>query len=315
MTKIRSFFTSLTAMAVGAISFASTTDVAKAQTHNTNPYVNAAVMSHIPNAPRSKGSCGIFETCASTEHGLGKGNFMVGLSAVYIMPQDRNQRIWFRDNNNQYLAIGQGGGGLLPGPNVIGAGTHGAYITTTNPVMPELNLRYFITDHISVGLIATSSRTQVEAYNVPTVNHSLNVGTIWVLPPTLTFAWHFLPHRRFNPYVGLGANIDWFHNGTGNLSYPGESAEVGAKIGMPQLNAGFTGGPSLNAGFDYQLVGNWFFNLDIKQMFVRMHAWAKGGLLDDTAAIDGLAGPNSQIKVHESLDPTVVSAGIAYRFF
>ncbi|MBQ5545889.1 MAG: hypothetical protein H7707_00120, partial [Acetobacter sp.] len=158
MTKIRSFFTSLTAMAVGAISFASTTDVAKAQTHNTNPYVNAAVMSHIPNAPRSKGSCGIFETCASTEHGLGKGNFMVGLSAVYIMPQDRGQRLWFREGDaagNQYVLIGQGGSGLQPGSSpVFPDGGHGTYITTTNPVMPELNLRYFITDHISVGLIA-----------------------------------------------------------------------------------------------------------------------------------------------------------------
>ncbi|MBO6043587.1 MAG: OmpW family protein [Acetobacter sp.] len=303
MTKIRSFFTSLTAMAVGAISFASTTDVAKAQTHNTNPYVNAAVMSHIPNAPRSKGSCGIFETCASTEHGLGKGNFMVGLSAVYIMPQDRGQRLWLRDNNNQYIPIGQGGSGLQPGSSVaFPNGGHGTYITTTNPVMPELNLRYFITDHISVGLIATSSRTQVEAHNIPQLGElkgmgSLNVGTIWVLPPTLTFAWHFLPHRRFNPYVGLGANIDWFHNGTGNL---GRGS---------QLNAGFTGGPSLNAGFDYQLVGNWFFNLDIKQMFVRMHAWAKGGLLDQDF------GRGSEVIVHEGLDPTVVSAGIAYRFF
>lgn len=309
MTKIRSFFTSLTAMAVGAISFASTTDVAKAQTHNTNPYVNAAVMSHIPNAPRSKGSCGIFETCASTEHGLGKGNFMVGLSAVYIMPQDRNQRIWARPGaDGHWLALGQGGGGLQNNgdlfPGAV-AGTHGAYITTTNPVMPELNLRYFITDHISVGLIATSSRTQVELYNVPGIGHSLNVGTIWVLPPTLTFAWHFLPHRRFNPYVGLGANIDWFHNGTGNLT----ASKAGPGIGMPQLNAGFTGGPSLNAGFDYQLVGNWFFNLDIKQMFVRMHAWAKGGLLDQDF------GRGSEVIVHEGLDPTVVSAGIAYRFF
>ncbi|MBO6036658.1 MAG: OmpW family protein, partial [Acetobacter sp.] len=132
-----------------------------------------------------------------------------------------------------------------------------------------------------------------------------NVGTIWVLPPTLTFAWHFLPHRRFNPYVGLGANIDWFHNGTGNLT----ASKAGPGIGMPQLNAGFTGGPSLNAGFDYQLVGNWFFNLDIKQMFVRMHAWAKGGLLDQAF------GTGSEVKVHEGLDPTVVSAGIAYRFF
>lgn len=295
MTKIRSLFTSLTAMAVGVVSFANTIGTVKAQTHNTNPYVNAAVMNHIPNAPKAKGSCGIFETCASTEHGLGKGNFMVGLSAVYIMPQDRGQRIWLRkgagawDSSNT-LTLGAGGSGL-PG------GGHGAYITTTNQVMPELNLRYFITDHISVGLIATSTRHQVELYNVPDVNHSLNVGTIWVLPPTLTFAWHFLPHKRFNPYVGLGANLDWFHNGTGNL---GRGS---------QLNAGFTGGPSLNAGFDYQLVGNWFFNLDVKQMFVRMHAWAKGGLLDQDY------GTGSQIKVHEGLDPTVVSAGIAYRFF
>ncbi|MFT8421052.1 MAG: OmpW family outer membrane protein, partial [Gluconacetobacter sp.] len=110
-------------------------------------------------------------------------------------------------------------------------------------------------------------------------------------PPTVTFAWHFRPHKRFNPYVGVGGTMAWFHN-------------VSPAGGLVQkLNVGFTGGPSVNAGFDYQLVGNWFFNFDVKQMFMRMHAWANDR---------GTSSPF--IKAHDSLDPTVVGAGIEYRF-
>jgi outer membrane protein len=73
------------------------------------------------------------------------------------------------------------------------------------------------------------------------------------------------------------------------------------------LNSAFTAGPTINVGFDYQLVGNWFFNADVKQMFVSMHAYEKGG------QVNGLAA-GGHIRAQDSLDPTVVSAGIAYRF-
>ena len=269
MVKFRSF---LTATVAGV---AALTGAAQAQTANPNAaYVNAPVMNHIPDAQKPAGHCGIFQTCASTKIGTGKGDIMIRLSGVGVLPQDR-------DSNVKVTGI-------------AGVNGSGVRTSTTNQAMPELTVEYFITDNLSVDLIATSTRHEVSATGGFLGSSKLDVGSAWVLPPTITFAWHFRPHKRFNPYVGVGATAMWFHNMKGAL--PGT-----------QLNSGFTGGPAVNVGFDYQLVGNWFFNADVKQMFVRMHAWAKGGTVDTS-----LGG--GHITAHESLDPTVVSAGIAYRF-
>ena len=266
MVKFRSF---LTATVAGV---AALTGAAQAQTAQPNAaFVNAPVMNRIPDAQKPASHCGIFETCASTKIGTGKGDIMIRLSGVGVLPQDRDSKIT----------------GSIGGSSINGV-LNGAHTSTTNQAMPELTVEYFITDNLSVDLIATSTRHEVAAHGTA-VGGTLDVGSAWVLPPTVTFAWHFRPHKRFNPYVGVGATAMWFHNMHG-------------ANGM-QLNSGFTGGPSVNVGFDYQLVGNWFFNADVKQMFVRMHAWEKGGALGD-----------SRITAHESLDPTVVSAGIAYRF-
>ncbi|MFT8932846.1 MAG: OmpW family outer membrane protein [Acetobacter syzygii] len=276
MVKFRSF---LTATVAGV---AALTGAAQAQTAVPNAaYVNAPVMNRIPDAQKPSGHCGIFETCASTKIGLSKGDIMIRLSGVGVLPQDR-------DNHGVSASVNGGAYAHL----------NGTRTSTTNQAMPELTVEYFITNNLSVDLIATSTRHEVSAEGGTlaglTGSHKTDIGSAWVLPPTLTFAWHFRPNKRFNPYVGVGATAMWFHNMHG---------ADGIK-----LNSGFTGGPSVNVGFDYQIVGNWFFNADVKQMFVRMHAWGKGGALDSL-----VAGSTVRVKAHESLDPTVVSAGIAYR--
>ena len=280
MVKFRSF---LTATMAG---MAALTGAAQAQTATPNAaYVNAPVMNRIPDAQKGSGHCGIFETCASTKIGLSKGDFMVRLSGVGVLPQDR-------DNKNVNLSVG----------GTAYTRMTGTHTSVTNQAMPELTLEYFITNNLSVDLIATSTRHEVSAnggaLSGVTGQYKTDVGSAWVLPPTLTFAWHFRPNKRFNPYAGVGVTAMWFHNMHG----------AGNGANQMKINSGFTGGPSVNVGFDYQIVGNWFFNADVKQMFVRMHAWAKGGVLDQ------IGGSGTKVRVHESLDPTVVSAGIAYRF-
>lgn len=244
----------------------------QAQTAAPTTYVNAPLAAPVAPA-QPKGRCGLFQTCASTKIGLGKGDFMVRLSAVGVLPEDRDSKVWL---NNSTLA--------------------GTRVKTTNQVMPELTLEYFVTDNISLDLIATSTRHEVAVEGGGL--GKVDAGSAWVLPPTVTVAWHFRPHKRLNPYVGVGGTFMWFHNMSGSGALPG----VAGPGGLSRLNSGFTGGPSINAGVDYQLVGNWFFNFDVKQMFVRMHAWAE----NSTETV--------KVKAHDSLDPTVVSAGIAYRF-
>lgn len=265
MVKLRSLFAALAA-GVAAVSGATAAQAQVAAPASSNAaYVNAPVVSQIPAAPRQGGGhCGLFETCASTKIGLGKGDFLIRLSALGVMPEDRDSKLWLNGN-------------VLPGR-----------VKTTRQVMPELTFEYFFTDNVSIDLIAASTRHEVAAEGTPL--GKIDVGSAWVLPPTVTLAWHFRPHKRFNPYLGVGATLAWFHN-------------VSPAGGVVQkLNVGVTGGPSVNAGFDYQLVGNWFFNFDVKQMFMRMHAWANDR---DSGAF---------IKAHDSLDPTVVGAGIEYRF-
>lgn len=230
----------------------------------TTAYVNAPVAAPVSAPVDHSGHCGLFQTCASTRIGLGRGDFIIRLSALGVMPEDRDSKVWLNGN-------------AIPGR-----------IKTTRQVMPELTFEYFFTDNVSIDLIAASTRHEVAAEGTPL--GKIDVGSAWVLPPTVTLAWHFRPHKRFNPYVGVGGTLAWFHN-------------VSPAGGVVQkLNVGVTGGPSFNVGFDYQLVGNWFFNFDVKQMFMRMHAWAND------------RGSGAFIKAHDSLDPTVVGAGIEYRF-
>ncbi|AOX15834.1 OmpW/AlkL family protein [Kozakia baliensis] len=249
---------------------------AKAQQAAQPAIVNTPLSTNMTAAPTARpvaapvssdDDCGLFKTCSRTKIGLGKGDFIVRLSALGVLPEDRDSKLWLN-------------GAAIPGR-----------VKTTRQVMPELTFEYFFTDNLSVDLIAASSRHEVAAESTP-LGH-IDVGSAWVLPPTVTFAWHFRPHKRFNPYVGVGATLAWFHN----VSPAGGAVQ--------KLNVGVTGGPAADIGFDYQLVGNWFFNFDAKQMFMRMHAWA-----NDRGQANGLPF----IKAHDSLDPTVVAAGIEYRF-
>ncbi|MFT9092587.1 MAG: OmpW family outer membrane protein, partial [Gluconacetobacter sp.] len=110
----------------------------RAQTATPSAYVNAPVTSDSVPPPPSHGShCGLFETCASTKIGLGKGDFLIRLSALGVLPEDRDSKLWINGNA------------------VAGR------VKTTRQVTPELTFEYFFTDNLSVDLIAASSRHEV----------------------------------------------------------------------------------------------------------------------------------------------------------
>ncbi len=210
---------------------------------------------------KPKPHCGLFKTCPGvTKIGLGKGDFIIRLSALGVITNNTSSK-------------------------VKALGPH-AHINTTNQVMPELSFDYFVTDNLSFELIAASSRHEIKAQG--TVLGKVDVGSAWILPPTLTAQWHFRPHKAFNPYVGVGLTVAFWHN----LSPAGGAVQ---KFGLET-----SVGPSFDFGFDYQLVGNWFYNVDVKQMILHQRAH----IGDSPARIDA----------RTSLNPTVVSTGIGYRF-
>lgn len=173
--------------------------------------------------------------------------------------------------------------GVLP-ENLSSAVTPiGGSVNATATAAPELDLSYFITDNIAVEGIAATTRHDISAGH--TVIGHVDVGSVWVLPPTVTLQYHFMPQSRFSPYVGAGGTVAFFY----------DSQPAGPTV----TKVGFTNnvGPAIQAGFDYNFNGPWFANFDVKQVFV-----------NTTAHINGT------IHARTSLDPTIVGAGIGYRF-
>ncbi len=184
------------------------------------------------------------------------GTFMVRVRAIGVIPEDFSSSV-----------------------SVIGG-----HVDVTATPAPEVDFSYFLTDNIAAELIAASTRHSVSASG--TILGKVDVGSVWVLPPTLTAQYHFMPHSRFSPYVGAGLTVAFFYD-----SQP--ATPTVTKVGLSN-----NVGPAIQAGFDYNVSGHWFANFDVKQIF-----------LNTTARING-----GGIVAKTALSPTVVGAGIGYRF-
>ncbi|MBL4788860.1 MAG: OmpW family protein [Kordiimonadaceae bacterium] len=167
-------------------------------------------------------------------------------------------------------------------PNESSTVSIGGAVTADIAVVPELDITYFWTDNIATELILATSKHTVGA--VGTALGDLDLGTIWVLPPTLLLQYHLNPDGRFRPYIGAGLNYTLYYNGTsGDL----DSVEYDNDLGF-----------AFQAGLDIGINDNWAFNIDVKKIYLNSNARINGGAV--TADV--------------SLDPWVFGAGLAYRF-
>lgn len=174
--------------------------------------------------------------------------------------------------------------GVLPLDSTSSISVIGGKVETSNAVTPEVDFSYFLTDNIAVELIAATSRHDLYAVD-SALGGKTKVGRTWVLPPTLLLQYHFFPKERFSPYAGVGLNLSFFYG-------------TSAANGINQVAMSNSAGVAIQAGFDYNFSGNWFANFDVKQIFVSTKASINGGAIRATTA----------------LNPTVIGAGIGYRF-
>jgi outer membrane protein len=149
--------------------------------------------------------------------------------------------------------------------------------------VPEVDLSYFFTDSISAELIAATSKHNVKAMG--TGSGDLDLGSVWVLPPTLTLQYHFNNESAFVPYVGAGVNYTYFYND-----------KAGSSINNIHYDDSF--GPALQAGLDYKLDDKYSLNLDVKKIWINSDVKVNGGGV--TADVD--------------LDPWVIGVGVGYTF-
>jgi len=167
-------------------------------------------------------------------------------------------------------------------PDESSSTTIGGEITVEDQVVPEVDVTYFFTDNIAAELIAATTPHDMGAANTALGN--LDLGDVWLLPPTLTLQYHFNPKGQVRPYVGAGVNYIYYYN------------EDSGDVNDIDYENGF--GTAVQAGLDDGLDEHWALNADVKKIWTNVDAKVNGGA----------------VRADVDLDPWIVGVGVAYRF-
>ena len=205
---------------------------------------------------------------AQADDGFEAGSFMVRARGLAVLPQVRNTPL-----------------DLATGSALSGGQT----VKIDNVGTPEVDFSYFFTPNLSAELIAATFRTGLHTNNTT----APDLGSSWLLPPTLTAQWHFFPKGVINPYVGAGLNYTFFYNSDGANTAAGNAN---------RLNLSNSLGYALQAGVDYNITGRWYANLDVKYIFL------------STNASEGGSNGTFPVTSHVDVNPLLLGAGIGYRF-
>ncbi|MEG3175786.1 OmpW family protein [Sphingomonas sp. RB3P16] len=183
---------------------------------------------------------------------------------------------------------------IMVSPNESSGGVQpsfpGARIGVTDSYAPELDFTYMISDHIGTELIlATTKHTMQGRGTLSALDH---VASTWVLPPTLTLQYHFLPHAKIRPYVGAGVNYTIFYSTKA-------SGALNTAIGATDVHLKNSLGYALQAGLDFDITKKVFANLDVKYIDIDTKARLTTGALVN--------------RVDTSIDPLVFGVGLGIR--
>lgn len=212
------------------------------------------------------------------------GDIVVRLRATHISPQE----------DSKLGAQTDASYGGVPFSAAALYGSSSAELRVDSNTIPELDFSYYITKNIAAELIlALGSRHDVSITpGTGAVNRDL--GSVNLLPPTLTLQWHFLPDQTFDPYVGAGLTYVRSLDKSLTANAPG----VGVFPIKIDQNAW---GPAIQAGFDVNLQDKWLLNVDVKKIWIDTDV--KLDLGTGFRKIDSL-----------DIDPWVVSVGFGKKF-
>lgn len=164
-------------------------------------------------------------------------------------------------------------------------------VSVSNSFAPEVDVSYFITDHVALELIAATTKHDVGGKGG--LKPIGELADAWVLPPTLTLQYHFTPKAKVRPYVGAGLNYTLFYS-------EDASDDLESAIGNTKVEMDDSFGYAVQAGVDVDLNEKIFLNFDVK--YIDMDTKAKlttGSLVN---------------RVKVSIDPIVVGIGLGMRF-
>lgn len=112
----------------------------------------------------------------------------------------------------------------------------------------ELDFTYFVTNNLGLELILATREHDITSNGTP-------VGSVALLPPTLTLQYHFAPDSpSFRPYVGAGINYTRFY-------------DINLSNGTLTVDNSSWGG-ALQIGADFPINKQFFFNVDLKKIWI-----------------------------------------------
>ena len=210
------------------------------------------------------------------------GDWVVRARAVNISP-------------NEDSSLGKTVNNLLGAPVM----SPGAELAVSDKVIPELDISYYITKNIAAELIlALGTRHNVSITgDTNSVVGNQSLGSVNLLPPTLTAQWHFNPDQLIDPYLGAGINYTLMLDRNAKES---AGAINGNKIKIDRDSWGYV----LQGGVDVNLKNGWLLNADIKYVNIETDVQLKGAATDNQwRKVDAL-----------DINPWVFGIGIGKRF-
>lgn len=147
--------------------------------------------------------------------------------------------------------------------------------------IPEIDLTYFLTDKFALETICCATPHTISLAGGP------DIGEAWLVPLMVTGQYHFHLGKGIKPYIGAGPTLTIV--ATDSAKGPATSFD------LETVNPGVV----LQAGIDVKLKNNWYFNADIKKLFVDISANATAG---------------GNVFGKASIDPLIVGFGIGYKF-
>jgi outer membrane protein len=178
-------------------------------------------------------------------------------------------------------------------------GAIGGDVAISNTLVPELDFTYFFTKNFAAELILGTTKHDVNTVgsNLSPIggpeSANVDLGSVWLLPPTLTAQYHFTPFKdkSFKPYVGAGVNYTIFYNvDEGDVV---RDVEYDNAIGF-----------AAQAGFDLMFNETFFLNVDVKKLFLKT---------DVTVNASNLAEGLS-IPAEVEINPWIIGFGFGMKF-
>ncbi|MGN6421516.1 MAG: OmpW/AlkL family protein [Pseudobacter sp.] len=168
--------------------------------------------------------------------------------------------------------------------------TIGGSAEISKTVIPELDFTYFMLDRFSANLILGTTKHKVTATHTALGN--VDLGKVWLLPPTLTFLYHQPVTKCILPYAGAGVNYTIFYGEKG-----------GPAIAKITYKDKFSF--AAQAGVDIDINKKFFLNLDAKRLWLKTE--------NTVTAIPTVAG-GATVYSDTKIDPWLISVGVGLKF-